>query len=69
MKYTIDEINIGDEVIFNSTRLQSNHDEFWKVTGKSGNRIQIELKKFGFNESWSLDVEEIIQKLPGENLG
>jgi hypothetical protein len=33
MKYNIEEIEVGDEVIFYSTQNQSNHDEYWTVIG------------------------------------
>lgn len=43
MTYSISDIKIGDEVIFHSTQFQSNYDEFWTVTGITGNRIHIKL--------------------------
>lgn len=64
MKHNINDINIGDEVIFESTKLQSNHDEYWKVIGKSNNHLMIELKKFGFDENWTIDISEVLYVLP-----
>lgn len=59
-RYDINDIHVGDEVIFYSTKLQSNHDEYWTVTGKSGNQIMIELKKFSFKENWTIDISEVV---------
>ncbi len=64
MKYNIEDIQVGDEVIFNSTNLQSNHDEYWTVTGKSKNEVMIELKKVGFDENWTIDISEVIYRIP-----
>ncbi|KAA6339714.1 hypothetical protein EZS27_012373 [termite gut metagenome] len=62
--YKIEDINIGDEVIFNSTNSQSNHDLYWKVRGKSNNQIMIELTEMGFDEYWTISIEEIIGHIP-----
>lgn len=64
MKYKIEDINIGDQVIFYSTKYQHHHDEYWTVIGKDRNQVMIELKKFGFDENWTLDINEIVGKLP-----
>lgn len=42
MKHKIEDINIGDEVIFESTKIQNNHDEYWTVIGKSNTQLMIE---------------------------
>jgi hypothetical protein len=62
MKYKIEEILVGDEVYFESTKLQSNHDEYWTVTGKTDNEIYIEFKKFGFDETWTLNIDEVLYR-------
>lgn len=64
MKYNIDDINVGDEVIFYSTKFQSNYDEYWTVIGKDRNQVMIELKKFGFDENWTIDIKEIVGRIP-----
>ena len=64
MKHDIENINIGDEVIFNSTNLQSNYDKYWTVIGKSGNQIMIELKKGGFDKNWTIDITEVLYVIP-----
>jgi hypothetical protein len=64
MVYDIENIKIGDEVIFNSTNSQSNHDEYWTVRGKRDNQIMIELIKFGFEEYWTIDIKEVVAHIP-----
>ncbi len=68
MKYNIDDIKIGDEVVFYSTSQQSNFDEYWTVKGKSGDRIMIELKKFTFNEHWTINIKDVVGHIPKTNL-
>jgi hypothetical protein len=63
-KYNIDDIKKGDEVIFYSTNLQSNNDEYWTVIGKRGNDIMIELKKFGYDKNWIITIEEVVGHIP-----
>ncbi|MDH8702668.1 hypothetical protein M2138_002036 [Dysgonomonadaceae bacterium PH5-43] len=62
--YKIEDINIGDEVIFYSTNSQSNHDLYWKVRGKMNNQIMIELTEFGFDEYWSISINEVVGHIP-----
>ena len=62
--YNIDNIKKGDEVIFHSTNQQSNHDLYWTVTGKEGNKLMIELKAFGFDENWTIDIDEVVGHIP-----
>ncbi len=38
-KYKIEDINIGDEVYFDSLPSQNNYDLYWKVNGKRGNGL------------------------------
>ena len=68
MKYKIEDINIGDEVIFKSTSAQSNHDLYWKVIGKNEKQLMIELKEMGHDENWTINISEVIGVLPiGKN--
>ena len=62
--YNIDDINIGDEVIFYSTKLQSNHDLYWKVRGKQGDLIMIELTECRFDEYWTISIKDVVGHLP-----
>ena len=62
--YKIEDINIGDEVIFESTNSQSNHDLYWKVTAKEGNRIKIKLTEMGFDDYWAIQIDDVIAHIP-----
>lgn len=63
MIYNISDIKIGDEVIFHSTDSQSNHDEYWTVTGFTGNKIHIKLDKFGIYAFWTIDIKDVVVHL------
>lgn len=67
MRFNIDDIKIGDEVIFYSTDQQSNYDEYWTVTGKKGDEVMIELKKFAFDESWTINIKDVVGHIPKVN--
>lgn len=60
MIYNINDIKIGDEVTFYSTATQSNHDEYWTVTGFTGNSIHIKIEKLGINDYWTIDIKEVV---------
>ena len=60
-KFKIEEINIGDEVYFDSTPSQNNHDLYWSVTGKRGTQLMIQLNYLGQQEYWTIDVTEVRQ--------
>lgn len=64
MRYNIDDIKIGDEVIFYSTNVQSNHDLYWTVIGKRNNQIMIELKTMGFDDNWTIDIKDVVGHMP-----
>ncbi|MBC7391109.1 MAG: hypothetical protein H7329_18025 [Opitutaceae bacterium] len=59
MGYTAKQINVGDQVFFNSTQRLSNHDLFWKVVEKKGSKLVIELKKYIWNEDSMIDITEV----------
>mgnify|MGYP000173907289 CR=1 FL=1 len=62
--YKIEDIEIGDEVVFYSTKLQSNYDEYWTVRGKNKNQIMIELLKNGIEAYWTIDLNEVKGHIP-----
>ncbi|WP_343697994.1 hypothetical protein [Flavobacterium sp.] len=64
MIYNISDIKVGDEVIFNSTEAQTNHDEFWEVTAITGNRIHIKLDKFGILAYYTIDITQVVMHTP-----
>lgn len=68
MRYKMEEILVGDEVYFESTKLQSNHDEYWPVVGKSGNEIYVEFKKFGHHDNWTVKIDEVLYMTPTSKL-
>jgi hypothetical protein len=65
MRYTAEQINVGDQVVFTSTQRLSNHDLFWKVVDKKGTKLKIELKKYIWNEDSTIDITEVQGVLKG----
>lgn len=63
MKYSIEDINVGDEVYFDSTKIQSNYDLYWVVKEKIGDKLIIELKEMGKDEKWTINVSEVRQMI------
>lgn len=67
MKYKFEDINIGDEVYFNSTKLQSNHDLYWKVIHKIEHtqELVVQLDEMGYkDERWTIKINEVIYHIP-----
>lgn len=64
----MDEIFVGDEVYFESTKLQDNHGEYWPVIGKAGNEIYVEFKTFGFDDNWTIKIDEVLYMFPTSKL-
>jgi len=68
-KYKIEDIEIGDEIYFDSVYsgkllTQSNFDEYWLVHGKNKNQLLVNLKE---DHYWSVDVADVrqmIKKIP-----
>lgn len=59
MRFSVEQINVGDQVAFEDSPQKSNRDLFWKVTGKSGSKLVVELKKYIWDESWTIDVKDV----------
>jgi hypothetical protein len=62
MIYKFEDINIGDLVYFNSSKLQSNYDLFWKVLEKLeySKELVVQLDEMGFKDiKWIIKIEEI----------
>ena len=60
-KYKIEDIEIGGEVYFDDVYsgnllIQSNFDEYWKVRGKDGNKVLVNLRE---EHWWSIVANEI----------
>ena len=65
-KYKIEDINIGDEVYFDSTQGQSNQDLYWKVIHKTENEKQliVQLDEMGHKDlRWTVDITEVRRHL------
>ncbi len=57
-KYKIEEIEIGDQVYFDSTSSQSNFDEYWDVHEKRDNNLLINHNRTHY---WTIDVKDVRQ--------
>lgn len=60
----MEEINIGDEVYFDSQPAQSNHDLFWTVIHKyeKEKQLVVQLDEMGFRDlRWTIDIKEVRQ--------
>ena len=63
-RYEIKDVNIGDEVYFDSTPVQSNHDLYWKILDKleKQNQLIVQLNDGGFKDlRWTIDIAEVRQ--------
>jgi hypothetical protein len=62
MKYKLEDINIGDEVYFDSTTSQLNYDLYWKVINKleKEKKLLVQLDEMGFhNKRWIISIDEV----------
>lgn len=62
MRFKMDDINIGDKVYFDSTKLQSNHDLYWEVIHKyeKQQELVVRLNEMGFtDERWTINISEV----------
>jgi len=67
MKYKMEDINIGDQVYFDSTPMQTNHDLYWTVINKLDLQKQliVQLDEMGYkDERWTIDLHEVRQHIP-----
>ena len=65
MKYTIEEINIGDEVTFRSNNSnQSDYDLFWTVHDKDNDSLLIHINRLGEKAYWSINIKEVVTLIP-----
>lgn len=65
--YTIDQVEVDDEVYFDSTPAQDNHDLYWKVIKKleKENRLIVRLNEMGYvDERWVIDVSAVKYRTP-----
>ena len=58
--YTIDDINVGDEVLIIDHH-QTHHNLFWRVVNKiARNRLIIEIKEMGFAEKYNISIKDVL---------
>ena len=70
MEYKMEDIRIGDEVYFDSTPSQSNHDLYWKVIHKyeEEKQLVVQLDEMGFKDlRWLISIKEVKQHLKRKN--
>lgn len=54
---SIDEIQIGDEILFDDVE----HNLLWRVINKiSNNRLIVEIKEMGYAERFTIAVKDVI---------
>lgn len=59
-KYTMNQIHIGDEVLFKDAH-PIQHNLLWRVVNKlSNNRIIVEIREMGFAEKFIISVNDVI---------
>lgn len=59
-KFTMDEIHVGDEVLFKDAH-HIQHNIFWRVINKlSNNRLIVEIKEMGYAEEYTVSVQDVI---------
>jgi hypothetical protein len=59
-QFSIDDIQIGDEILFNDEH-KVHHNIFWRVVNKlSNNRLIVEIKEMGYAEKIIVAVKDVI---------
>ena len=58
--FTIDQIHVGDEVLFRDEH-PVDHNLFWRVVNKlSNNSLIVEIKEMGYADKFIVSVKDII---------
>ena len=58
--YSIEDIQIGDEILFNSTN-KVEHNIFWRVVKKiSKSKLVVEIKEMGYAEKFNIDIRDVV---------
>lgn len=59
-KFTMSDIEVGDEIIFDNTQ-KIEHNLFWRVVNKiSNSRLIVEIREMGFAEKYNIDISDVI---------
>jgi len=58
--YKIEDIHIGDEILFDDTH-KVEHNLFWKVINKiSNHELLVEIREMGYAEKYIIAVKDVI---------
>ena len=58
--FSIDEIQVGDEILFDDLH-KVQHNLFWRVVSKiSNNRLIVEIREMGYAEKYIIAVKDVI---------
>lgn len=59
-KFTMEQIHIGDEVLFKDEH-PIQHNLFWRVVNKlSNNKLIVEIREMGYAEKYIVSVKDVI---------
>ena len=61
-KYKIEDINIGDEIYFDSTPSQYNYDLFWPVHDKDDKNLFVKLN----DDYWTVNIDSVRHHIPSK---
>ncbi len=66
--YKIEEIQIGDEILFDDTH-KVQHNLFWRVINKiSNNQLIVEIREMGYAEKYIIAVKDVINLKRGGSI-
>ena len=58
--FTMNEIQVGDEILFNDD-YPVEHNLFWRVVNKlSNNKLIVEIREMGYAENYIVSVKDVI---------
>ena len=58
--FTMNEIQVGDEILFNDD-YPVEHNLFWRVVNKlSNNKLIVEIREMGYAEKYIVSVKDVI---------
>jgi hypothetical protein len=63
--YSIEDIQIGDEILFDSTH-KVEHNIFWRVVNKiSKSKLVVEIREMGYAEKFNIDIRDVVSLKTG----
>jgi hypothetical protein len=64
MKYTIEQLNVGDEIYFENEHLD-NYDLYWKIVSKnSDGSVTVEVNEMGRHDRLTINLKDIKYHTP-----